>query len=47
MPTSSAVTRGIQVDVESRFDAMRSRPHESHWFYVYTIKDGKYEIAPS
>jgi len=38
MPTSSAVTRGIRIEVESRFDAGRSRPGASHWFHVYTIR---------
>jgi len=38
MPTSSAVTRGIKIEVDARFDAARSRPRDSHWFYVYTIR---------
>ncbi len=38
MPTSSAVTRGIRIEVESTFDPRRSRPQESHWFYVYKIR---------
>ena len=38
MSTSSAVTRGIKIEVESQFDAARSRPHESQWFYVYSIR---------
>ena len=38
MSTSSAVTRGIKIEVESRFDAARSRPRESQWFYVYSIR---------
>ena len=38
MTTSSAVTRGIKIEVESQYDASRSRPRESQWFYVYTIR---------
>lgn len=38
MPSSSATTRGIRVEVESRFDPTRSRPQEGHWFFLYTIR---------
>ncbi len=38
MPTSEAVTRRIRVRVESRYDPARSRPHEGHWFFVYTVR---------
>jgi ApaG protein len=38
MPTSSAVTRGIRIEVESTYDPGRSRPHDSYWFFVYKIR---------
>jgi len=36
--TSEAVTRGIRVRVESRYDPDRSRPDARHWFFLYTIE---------
>jgi ApaG protein len=38
MSTSQAVTRGVRVEVEARYDPGRSRPAEGHWFFVYTIR---------
>lgn len=35
--SSEAVTRGIRVRVEPRFDPRRSRPEANHWFYLYTV----------
>lgn len=34
---SEAVTRGLRVVAEPRFDAERSDPGEGSWFFVYTI----------
>jgi ApaG protein len=38
VPTSEAVTRGIRVHVESRYDPTRSRPDQNQWFFLYTIR---------
>lgn len=38
MPTSEAVTRGVRVQVESRFHEERSKPAEDEWFFSYTIR---------
>ena len=38
MPSSSATTRGVRVDVESRYLPERSRPAENEWFFVYMIR---------
>ncbi|MFO1462388.1 MAG: Co2+/Mg2+ efflux protein ApaG [bacterium] len=37
-PTSSAVTRGIRVDVESEYDPERSDPGSGYYFFSYRIK---------
>lgn len=37
MFTSEATTRGIRVSVVCEFAPERSRPHEQHWFFLYTI----------
>lgn len=37
MNSSSALTRGIRVSVESQFDSTRSRPSEIRWFFLYTV----------
>ncbi len=37
MTTSEAMTRGIRVQVESRYVPERSRPHDDYWFFAYTI----------
>ena len=37
MFTSEATTRGIKVEVESRFDPSRSRPEAGFWFFLYTV----------
>ncbi|MCP4201322.1 MAG: Co2+/Mg2+ efflux protein ApaG [bacterium] len=34
---SDAVTRGISVHVEPRFDPHRSQPELSQWFFLYTV----------
>lgn len=38
MFTSEAVTEGIRVRVESRYDPTRSRPDQQQWFFLYTIQ---------
>lgn len=35
--SSSAVTRGVRVDVVARFVPERSNPIENEWFFAYTI----------
>lgn len=35
---SEAVTRGIRVVVESRFEAERSSPDEGQWFFSYHVR---------
>lgn len=37
MFTSEAVTRGVRVRVQSEFNADRSDPSRSQWFFLYTI----------
>lgn len=37
MGSSEATTRGVQVHVESEFDAGRSAPQRNHWFFLYTV----------
>lgn len=34
---SEAVTRGIRIQVESRFDPLRSQPLRDQWFFLYTV----------
>lgn len=34
---SDALTRGIGVHVEPRFDSHRSQPERSQWFFLYTV----------
>jgi len=36
--TSEAVTKGVRVEVESRYHADRSAPQQKHWFFSYTIR---------
>ncbi len=38
MFTSEAVTRGVRIQVKSMYDADRSRPSQSQWFFLYTIR---------
>lgn len=38
MATSSAVTRGVQIDVESEYVADRSNPLNSRYFFAYHIR---------
>lgn len=35
--SSDALTRGIAVHVEPRFDPSRSAPESSQWFFLYTV----------
>ena len=35
--SSEAVTRGIRVRVQPQFDAVRSKPREGRWFFIYTV----------
>jgi ApaG protein len=37
MSSSEAETRGIRVEVASRYDETRSRPREGKWFFLYTV----------
>ncbi len=37
MNSSSALTRGIRIEVEPQFDPTRSRPDKSQWFFLYTV----------
>jgi len=34
---SEAVTRGLRVRVEPRFDPLRSQPTAGRWFFLYTV----------
>jgi len=36
--TSEAVTQGVRVHVQSRYDPSRSRPHQNQWFFLYTVR---------
>jgi len=36
--TSEAVTQGVRVHVESRYDPTRARPNQQQWFFLYTIQ---------
>ena len=38
MSSSEATTRNIRVHVESEYDAGRSRPQESQWFFLYAVQ---------
>lgn len=38
MFTSEAITRGVRVRVESRYDPTRSRPLQKQWFFLYTVR---------
>lgn len=38
MTSSEAMTRGIRVQVRSRYHSDRSRPARSQWFFSYTIR---------
>jgi ApaG protein len=35
---SEAVTNGIKVEVESKYDPSRSNPNDSQWFFLYTVR---------
>lgn len=37
MFTSDAVTNGIRVHVQARFDPTRSQPQQNQWFFLYTV----------
>lgn len=34
---SEAITRNIRVRVQSEYDASRSSPQQSQWFFLYTV----------
>lgn len=38
MSTSEATTRNIRVQVKAEYDAGRSSPQQSHWFFLYTVR---------
>lgn len=38
MTSSEAVTRGVRVQVQSRYEPDRSSPEEHHWFFVYEVR---------
>ncbi len=38
MPGSHAVTKGVRVDVSSRYVAERSAPEDGEWFFAYTVR---------
>ncbi|HTF35551.1 MAG TPA: Co2+/Mg2+ efflux protein ApaG [Myxococcota bacterium] len=38
MPSSEAVTKGIRVEVTSRYVAERSAPEDGEWFFAYTVR---------
>jgi ApaG protein len=37
MFSSEAITRSIRVRVQARYDPGRSSPHQSQWFFLYTV----------
>lgn len=38
MPSSTATTRGVTVQVESAYSEAHSEPAEGAWFFLYTIR---------
>lgn len=36
--TSEAVTKGVRIQVESRYSASRSQPQFKKWFFLYNVK---------
>ena len=36
--TSVASTRGVRVEVSSRYAAERSNPEDGEWFFLYTVR---------
>lgn len=38
MPSSEAKTRNIRVHVKAEYDPIRSSPHQSQWFFLYTVR---------
>jgi len=38
MTSSEATTRNIRVRVQAEYDPGRSRPQQSLWFFLYTVK---------
>lgn len=36
--TSEATTRGVRVEVDSRYVPERSRPEEGKWFFAYRVR---------
>lgn len=37
VPNSQAITRGLEVSVESRYVPERSSPDDGAWFFAYTV----------
>lgn len=37
LSTSEAVTEGIRISVRARYSPEHSSPHQSEWFFLYTI----------
>jgi ApaG protein len=37
MFSSEATTRNIRVRVQAQYDPRRSSPHQSQWFFLYTV----------
>ncbi len=38
MPSSEAVTKGVRIEVTSRYVAERSAPEDGEWFFAYTVR---------
>ncbi len=38
MGSSTAVTRGVRVEVTTAYDPNRSFPEHNRWFYLYTVE---------
>ena len=38
MSTSEAITRGVRVEVKSRYVPERSSPEQGAWFFAYTVQ---------
>ena len=38
MMSSTTVTQGIRIEVQSKFDPERSQPAQKRWFFVYSIR---------
>jgi ApaG protein len=38
MPSSEAMTKGVRIEVTSRYVAERSAPEDGEWFFAYTVR---------